>query len=600
VSCRFCTAVHLSWGVECIVYAMRAFVPGLAVLLAAIGAFAQAPDTSSKCKLEGQIVNAVTGEPLGKALLRVELYGPAEPSVAVSNTHGVPLHATQTGPDGRFLLSDLDPGTYTLSARRAGFLSYGNDAISMAFGAAPFKLAPGEYRKDIVVKLTPQGFIHGRVLDDDGDPVASAHVRVYRLRTVNGEKQAETVAETDVQGDASFVFGNLPPGRYFLSAQDLEMELAASGRKGPVEVYAPTFFPNVTDAESAAPITLTAGTDIRGSDIQLRKARVFHVSGRVTNVTTGRPGTRLPLMLVSRGPFPSTNASLTLGDDGHFRFDSVAPGSYMLQCCGQSVSMVTFKGNGASYSKSFSMMMPEGDISATELTPLIGRQAVAVSGDIDNLVLTVGPGAEIAGTMQLDPVGPLPSGLGIRLQPLDGNPDDGVMTEVEGVGPFHLTGVLPAVYRTIFGNLPEGMYVKSVRFGGRDITNGQLDLLAGVGGPMDVTLSPNAAAIGGVVRNAAGDPAPGAKVQIWMAGGNFVNTAEADENGAFHMAGLAPAEYRAVAWEAIDEELAGDPSFRARFESQTGSVKVAEKARGYVELKLVSRAAVEAEADKIK
>jgi hypothetical protein len=66
------------------------------------------------------------------------------------------------------------------------------------------------------------------------------------------------------------------------------------------------------------------------------------------------------------------------------------------------------------------------------------------------------------------------------------------------------------------------------------------------------------------------------------------------------MAGLAPAEYRAVAWEAIDEDLAGDRSFRARFESQTASVKVAEKARGNVELKLVTRAAVEAEADKVK
>ena len=580
---------------------MRPFVPGLVVLLAANGAFAQTLDTLSKCKLEGQVVNAVTGEPLGKALLRVELYGPAAPSVAVSNVPSVPLHATQTGPDGHFLLSDLDPGTYTLSARRAGFLSYGNEAISMAFGAAPFKLASGEHRKDIVVKMTPQGFIHGRVLDDDGDPVASAHVRVYRLRTVSGEKQAETVAETDVQGDASFVFGNLPPGRYFLSAQDMEMELAAAGRKGPVDVYAPTFFPNVSDAESAAPITLTAGIDIHGIDIRLRKARVFHVSGRVVNATTGRPGTHLPLMLVSKGPFPSTNATEPLGDDGHFRYDSVAPGIYVLQCCGQSVSMVTFKGNGVSYSKSFSMTMPEvSDIAVPETMPLTGRLAVAVSGDIDNLVLTVGPGAEIAGTIQLDPAGPLPGGVTIMLHPVESSPDDGLMTQVESGGAFHMTGVLPAVYRTAFGNLPEDTYVKSVRFAGRDITNGPLDLSAGVGGPMDVTLSPNAAAITGVVRNAAGDPAPGAKVQIWMAGGDFVNTAEADENGAFRMAGLAPAEYRAVAWEAIDEDLAGDRSFRARFESQTASVKVAEKARGNVELKLVSRAAVEAEADKVK
>jgi protocatechuate 3,4-dioxygenase beta subunit len=569
--------------------------------MAANGAFAQAPDTSSKCKLEGQVVNAVTGEPLRKVLLRVERYGPAEPSVAVSNSPSVPLYATQTGPDGHFLLSDLNPGTYTLSARRAGFLSYGNEASSMAFGAAPFKLASGEHRKDIVVKMTPQGFIHGQVLDDDGDPVASAHVRVYRLRTVNGEKLAETVAETDVQGDASFVFGNLPPGRYFLSAQDMEMGLAAAGRKGPVDVYAPTFFPNTSDAESAAPITLTAGSDIRGIDIRLRRARVFHVSGRVINATTGRSGTHLPLMLVSKGPFPSTNATQALGDDGHFRFDSVVPGSYVLQCCSQSVSMVTFKGNGVSYMKSFSMTMPEGgDNASTETLPLIGRLAVGVSGDIDNLVLTVGPGAEIAGTMQLDPAGPLPADVAIRLQPLEGNAFEGLMTQVEGDGAFHMVGVLPAVYKTIFGNLPEDTYVKSVRFVGRDITNGKLDLSAGAGGHMDVTLSRNAAAITGVVRNADGDPAPGAKVQIWMAGGDFVNTVEADENGAFRMSGLAPAEYRAVAWEAIDEDLAGDPSFRARFESQTASVKVAEKARGNVDLKLVGRAAVEDAADKVK
>src|SRR5947209_7173785 len=77
-----------------------------------ISAQSGAPDTQKKSRIEGQIVNAATGAPLRHAeiqLLRTSIGGTL--NIAAS-----------TDIDGKFAVMDLEPGTYSLSVKRAGFI----------------------------------------------------------------------------------------------------------------------------------------------------------------------------------------------------------------------------------------------------------------------------------------------------------------------------------------------------------------------------------------------------------------------------------------------------------------------------------------------
>ena len=103
-----------------------------------------------------------------------------------------------------------------------------------------------------------------------------------------------------------------------------------------------------------------------------------------------------------------------------------------------------------------------------------------------------------------------------------------------------------------------------------------------------------------MIRNSEGQPAAGAQVQVWAAGEDAAKVVATDDKGGFQLGGLAPGDYRIVAWEAIDDDLLHDPPFRARFESQVTAVTLSERARQNVEVKLIGRAAIEAEAAKVR
>ena len=65
-----------------------------------------------KCSLSGTVVNAITGEALGKVDLALE------PTAARSRVSAV----TVTDAEGHFAMVDLEPGSYHLTGRRNGYL----------------------------------------------------------------------------------------------------------------------------------------------------------------------------------------------------------------------------------------------------------------------------------------------------------------------------------------------------------------------------------------------------------------------------------------------------------------------------------------------
>ena len=147
-------------------------------------------------------------------------------------------------------------------------------------------------------------------------------------------------------------------------------------------------------------------------------------------------------------------------------------------------------------------------------------------------------------------------------------------------------------------NPPEGSYVKSVRWNQNDVTGKDLDLTPG-GGNLEILLSPNAATVSGVVHNDDGKPATGVQVQIFL-GDEFIRSDSADQNGAFRFTSLRPGDYRVFAFEDIESGLSSEPGFRKAFVSSSAAVKLEENDRESIELKVISKEAINAEAQKIR
>jgi uncharacterized surface anchored protein len=584
------------------------FAPTLLAILLAQAALAQAPPTPVQtARIEGQILNATTGEPLKKANVRLNPNFQAPPNGPAPTAYTISTEA-----DGKFVIEDIAPGTYTLSATRTGFVaqSYGSRAPGM--NATPLKLDVGQELKSIAINLTPQAMIYGRVVDEDGEPFAGVNIQAMRWTFSNGKKRLVPSGNGSSQADGTFVMGSLNGGRYFLSAERRDFNMGGveerSGTKGAGrEAYVRTYFPSALDPESAAPIDLAAGSQMRGVEIHLRKARAFEIRGTVVNTVGGPLAQYIGLMLSPKGSsdlmsFNQGNTAQVPPKTGRFLFKNVSPGTYIIRT--QYANIETRDSSGE----------------ITRIRQLVGRAEVTVGEhDVDNLVLSLGTGIEIPGKFiteggpQQPPQQPPPSGrtAGQAAPPNDSQPNiylqvtqgvnyNSTFAQANDDGSFRLRGIEPDVFTVNINGFPDGSYVKSIKFGGQDITGKELDLSSGAGGELEILISPNAADVSGTVRNADGQPVASARVQVCDKDKKMAGAATTDQNGSFHITKLAPGEYQVFAWESTGEGVITDPDFRKAFDSQASIIKLSEKSHENVDAKLIGLAAMEVELAKIR
>ncbi|MBY0374390.1 MAG: carboxypeptidase-like regulatory domain-containing protein [Bryobacteraceae bacterium] len=100
--------------------------------------------------VEGMIVNALTGEALRKATVRVRRTD--------GQGRGASFSAT-TDASGRYAISDLEPGAYRVTAERNGFVESEYGARGTRRQGSPVNVGKGQRVRDIQVRLTPHGVI---------------------------------------------------------------------------------------------------------------------------------------------------------------------------------------------------------------------------------------------------------------------------------------------------------------------------------------------------------------------------------------------------------------------------------------------------------
>lgn len=580
-------------------------------LFAAALAFGQQP--APKIRVTGSVI-ALNGEPVRKATVRLQ----GQPPIT---------YTVSTGDDGKFAFDDVAPGRYTLLAEKAGFVTQRFGARTSTAPATPLVLTAGQELNNLSIQMTPQSIITGRVTDQDGDPVPMSIVYLQRYVYTGGRRQLSSSAANQTNDQGDFRIANLAPGRYYAYARDNRPVTTSQSRAAAQEVSVQTYYPSATEPAGATPLDVTPGGELRGINIQMRRGRVYSIRGKLLDPATGGLAGGVQLELDSKNA--ANRTSMLSGSrpaDGGFEFRNLPAGTYTLRAVPREV---------------------RGADGKTSMLNFTGRIEVTVSdASVDGVVMPLVRGFEIEGTVKLEdgdlkklvtpppapagtavgtvtPVGSVLSELVARqaaiaasagggapgrltiqlLESFGGTTISMAPQIVKEDGTFLFQGLGASTYLVAVAGLPDGTYVKSIRFGGKDVAGSPMELSGG--GQLAIVLSSKAGAVSGTVRNDKRDPMGGYLVSVWPRSpdlgspGGGVKTATTDQNGSFSLRSLAPGEYFVAAWDDLESGLAQSAEFLAHFNSNASAIKVEESGQVSVDPRLIGRDRTAAEIEKL-
>jgi len=545
------------------------------------GSVPQAPPTPPEdlCTVEGHIFNAVTGELLRKATIMMNR------TEITAGRSGRSTFSGMTDASGKFSISSVEPGKYRVNASHTGFLNMQYNARRPGGPGTDLELGRAQKISDLVFRLTPHGVLSGRVLDEDGDPMEGVQLQLLRYTYNQGKKQLQISNGAGTNDIGEYRMSGIQPGKYFLSAtyngrnfvdmamfNDMALIAPVTVPQPPQQDYVPTFYPGTTDIATAAPIDVGPGAHVQGLDVRLSKAHTVHVKGNVTSsVTQARPGINLQLRprnsLIANGG--GMNRGAAVRPDGAFDFPSVAPGSYTL---------TAFLNQGGKF---FS-----------------ARQAIDVGAtNLDGVNLTIESGVAVTGQVRVDgDASQQPTNVMIRLNPREPGSVMGALPNARMApdGSFRMDDVTADAYNVNVSGLPQGFYVKAIRSGNIDVLTTGLDLTNGAVAPLDVLVSPNAPQVALSVQNPTTQQ-PAVAVTVVLIPQEperrnqtyFYRTGSTDQYGRSTLSPVMPGEYRAYAWEDVQNGQWYDPEFMKPIESKGEAVSVKEGAPISVQLTMI-------------
>lgn len=517
------------------------------------------------CRIEGRVTAMGSGEPLRKASVML---------TPVERQPGWTPYTAGTGEDGSFAMKDIEPGRYRLSVMRNGYVRLEYGARGPGRPGATLNLNRGQRLTDVNFALLKQSVITGRVVDEDGEPVSRASVYASRYSWIQGRKVLRPYGFSQTDDRGIYRIHDLPAGKYLVAASPMAMGFdwmaqSRSAQEEPEESYTPTYYPGTTDAATAAQVETGVGTETQGIDIRMIKVQTVRVRGRVVNPFSTRPG-RTMVTLFPKGvqAFSSTDRRPAMVDRrGNFEFRGVAPGTYVL-------SANYFEG---------------GNRYAAQVSLDVGRSPV------EGITLTIGPGEVLEGTLKVEGDAALPAGTDLRvaLESRDAPMFGAAIGEVKDDLSFKVSNVPLGASQVRLAGLPSGFYLKAARYGQEDVLAHGLDLTQGAAGKLELTISPAAARVEGVVLDAKQQPVKGASVVLAPASAvppgraDLYRSATSDQNGQYRLEGVPPGKYRLFAFEDLEEGAYQDVDFLKQHETKAEKLELAERDSASKQLALI-------------
>jgi len=516
-----------------------------------------------KCSVEGTVLNVQTGEPLKKAHVNLT---PIQSQKFNSTSWGAVTDAA-----GRFLIDEVDPGKYRFSADRNGFVQMEYQAKAPGKSGSLLTLSKGQKLTDVVFRMTPHGVISGKVVDEDGEPLAGAGIMVMRHTYENGKRTLSSEGNASTNDRGEYRAYGIAPGKYFVCLsydRSFGMQQVEIRKEGSEDGYVPTFYPNVSRSAQASQVEVTAGNEVSGIDFRLTPVHTARVTGRITNPGPGLRGlASVSLMPRDSGLAWAMMKDAIAGDKGNFQFRNVAPGSYTLTA--QSFM------NGGTEPQTAAAVVEVGD------------------SNVDGIQLTFGAASEISGTVTADKGLDLKNrGMMIMLSPEETKMTMGLRPgQVQDDGTFKLKVPTPDRYSVNVYPMPEGCYVKSIRYGDTEYPNGVIDLSKGAnGGELTITIVPNGGQIDGTVKDS-NDQMAGTATVVLVPDQrdlhSLYDVARLDQNGHFTIKGVKPGKYKLFAWDDVEQGQYEDPDFLRPFEDKGEEIEVHGGDKSTKDLKLI-------------
>jgi hypothetical protein len=253
------------------------------VLLVAVASHLCAQTVPAKFRVSGKVVNAVNGHPLAGAEV---WFGKAEN-----------FEATQqkllTADDGAFTFMVADPGKYLLGGQANGFRRQGFEQHGMY--ASAIVVGSGLNTRNVLFRLRPDARVLGVIEDDGHEPVQGATIYLFRTDASFGLRQTSLAEQTVSDDRGRYRLAHLEPGCYYLvvSASPWFSGLLQSGdaagnsalsQKSEFDLAFPTtFYPGVTDPDSASQIALNESEDFT-ADFTLNPEPALRVRVNQVNV----------------------------------------------------------------------------------------------------------------------------------------------------------------------------------------------------------------------------------------------------------------------------------------------------------------------------
>ncbi len=415
---------------------------------------------------------------------------------------------------------------------------------------------------------TVKGAIAGRLLDENGQPLAGWHIIVGHWQYRHGRKEFDLLVprDTSTGDDGGFLLGDLDPGTYSVRAENPYLNMPAMlrdrippllGPKRPGEAYVTTYYPGVTDVNKADAIEVTAGAPVK-IEFRMQNAPVYHARGRLGIVASVRP---------QGSVVPEDAHPVYMAQGATFDVDGLLPGTYVF--------------DGSNMQQAV-------------------RTVVTVTDHDLDVVLQQQPCPRIGGRLTID--GPLQKSELIdrfMLSHLDGAASYG--GGIDNDGNIKVTCAAPGTYEVSMALRP-GMYIKSITIDGKDFTNKPLDLTSFGDKTLDIAVSTHAGELRGAVKNASGSPLAGVPVTAWT--DDYNDTADTAPDGSFEIGNLPPGVYRVAAWEQLHTQPRGwgvetVHEFRDRFTSAAAVVSIGESQHASVTPALIPRRSIEEAASRL-
>ena len=562
--------------------------------------------------ISGRVLAADTGRPVKRARVMVMGGGRAG-------------RGATTDDQGRYLVTDLGAGTYTVTGSKNGFVDAVYGQRRPLQPGTPVIIADAQAAANIDLRLVRGGVITGAVRDEDGEALPRAIVTVQRYQYVGGERQLRPAGgdQTDDRGQYR-VFG-LPPGEYYVSAatgglgqllgrgmQQLAAGVGALGGRGggrgaagagagvlgpltgsdepEATGYAPTYFPGVVTAAEAGKVTVGPGQEAAGIDFQIQLVALATVSGIVAGADDVVPVMLMAEEAGGRGPLGGPMLTGRSQADGTFVISNVPPGRY--------VAIARSGGRNND--------------------PRTAMQSIVVNGqNIGGVSLVLQPGVTLSGNITVESSGtPAPADYsGFRVDVPDVTPLPfgggggggggrgglaGGAGRAEKNGTFQVANLLPGRHyiRIAGGAQGQGQgrgqaqdqgawSLKSVLVAGQDVTDQAVDLKPGQNVEnVTIVLTDRATEIAGTVRDRSNAPAAGVTViafstdqQYWRAQSRHIQAVRTDATGAFRLRGLPAGDYLLVAVEDVAQGEWFDPTYleQARAAATRATLREGEK-----------------------